>query len=82
MRGRKRKALIGISITTIIHLVIFIACIAIAFVLVLTVSGKLSSLIGSEWKGFSALINIPIVGDVARVIFQAVGWLASLFGGG
>jgi dolichol kinase len=69
------------SITTIIHLVIFIACIAIAFVLVMLISDKLSSLIGSEWKGFSTLINIPVVGDVAKVVFGVIGWLGSLFGG-
>ena len=72
----ERKALLGIGITTVIYLVIFIACIAIAFVLVLSVSGKLASFVDTTLKGVGYLLNLPVIGDVVRGIFNFFGQLA------
>ncbi len=63
----RRKGLLGMNIITVIYLVIFIACIAIAFALVLKVSGRLSSVIGDSLKNFTGLMDNPIVGFVKKI---------------
>ncbi len=74
----RRKALLGMNITTVVYLIIFIACIAIGFALVLKVTGRLSTLLGEEWKSFAGIMNTPVIGTVARGILKIVNFISNI----